>query len=173
MYVGGILYRLISDNMYNMVEESLSALHWFDDNRGHLPITLYSEPIDEGSVVELNAVSFTIDDIVSEEVEMGSNLTEHRFSYYIDVYGEGKSLAMHLAADIKDILQGRFSSIGRTTATFDVLDLTQEGKPILFFCEISDVQFDRNRISNSPSEKYWWTISCDIVYTYGDENSDY
>jgi hypothetical protein len=173
MYVGGILYRLVFDNFVNMVTESLTDLDWFSDNRGHKPLKIYPEPIDENTAFDSNAMSISMEDIMETEAEMGSMLSEHSFSIYIDVYGENNVVAMHLASDIKEILQGRFTSIGRDNPVFDVYDLSQATPEFLFYCEIEEVELDRSRFHSKPYEKYWWVVSCIITYTYNNDAEDY
>lgn len=170
MYAGGILYRLISDSLIATVRQSLGDLHWFDEDRGHLPVTLYPEPLDASEAVEPNAVTFSMEDIINEDLEMGSNLAEHRIMYFIDIYGENKALSLHLAGDIKDILEGRFPSIGRTDADFEVLDLANNPSDALFTCEIEEVVIDRNRFGDRPFEKFWWTVGLELVFSYYNEN---
>lgn len=170
MYAGGILYRLVSDSLIAMVQDSLSQLGWFDENRGHLPVTVYTEPADELDSVTPNAVAFSMEDIVNDDSELGSNLAEHRAMYFIDIYGESKALALHLAGDVKDILEGRFTSIGRTESNFEVLDLAAATPSSLFYCDIEEVEVDRNRFGDKPFEKYWWTVGFELVFTFYNED---
>ena len=46
MYSGGKLYRLIGDNFYNMIHDSLEDLGWFNPARKHLPCII-PEPVED------------------------------------------------------------------------------------------------------------------------------
>jgi len=169
MYVGGLLYRLILDNAFSYLESGLDTLGWFDANRSHAPVKMYPEPVENDETVEPNAICFSFEDIFEDDVEMGSNLSEHSLQLFIDIYGENRAVGLHLAGDVKDLLQGRFASVGFDKTHFPVHDLTDSNSPILFYCEIDNLQFNRSRFSTKPFEKYWWEISCDLVYTYGND----
>lgn len=172
MYVGGLLYRLILDNALLHLESGLDALGWFSPNRSHAPVKVYPEPVEYDQTVQPNAICFSFEDIFEEDVEMGSNLSEHSMQLFIDVYGENRAVGLHLAGDVKDLLQGRFSSIGFDKASFPVYDLsdTTATPPLLFYCYIENLEFNRSRFANRPFEKYWWEIACDLVHTYRDDS---
>jgi hypothetical protein len=172
MYAGGILYRIVSDSLVQMVTDSLDQLNWFATDRGHLPVVMYPEPLDASESTKPNAVAFSMEDIVNADIELGSHLSEHRCMYFIDVYGESKALALHLGGDIKDILEGRFPSIGRGDNHFEVLDLAHATPTTLFYCDIEEVEIDRNRFGDRPYEKFWWTIGFELVFAFQNENSD-
>jgi hypothetical protein len=173
MYVGGKLHRLIGDNFYNMIKDSLGDLGWFDEGRGHESVTMVPEPIGSDENVKPNLIAVSDEDISQSEMELGSNLTEHRFLYYIDVYAESTAVGKNLSGDIKDILEGRFNSIGRDSNRLEVLDLSQSIPSHLFYADIEEVTVDRSRFSNRPFEKYWWVIYCDVVFSYSNEYSNY
>ena len=63
MYSGGKLYRLIGDNFYNMVHDSLEDLGWFNPARKHLPVHLIPEPVDDNEVIQLNTIAISDEEI--------------------------------------------------------------------------------------------------------------
>jgi hypothetical protein len=81
--VGGLRTRLTFDSVYNMIEDSLTSLGWFDGGRQHLPLNFISEPVREEDEVQLNTLVLTAEDGGSSEVEIGSNFAEHRRSFYL------------------------------------------------------------------------------------------
>ena len=79
MYSGGKLYRLIGDNFYNMIHDSLEDLGWFNPARKHLPVYLVPEPVDDNEVIQLNTIAVSDEEITTSDVELGSVLAEHRY----------------------------------------------------------------------------------------------
>lgn len=167
-YVGGLRARLIKDNLSNLLEDHLTTLGWFNSGRQHLPVQFLTKHIDEDEEILPNVVSIVEEDVTSRPEELGSNFSSHIWTYFVDVYAENHSLGLHLATDIKDLLEGRFSSIS-TDDTFVVYDLTQATPTELFSCEIEGVQMDRVRVFNKPYQKYWWTVGFAVIDEYTDE----
>ena len=169
-YVGGKRLRLIKDNFEAMLHDSLETLGWFDNDRRHQPVQLVAEKIDPQVEIKPNTIGIEVDDIRHREIELGSNLSENRWSIYVDIFAESESVGLHLTGDIYDILRGKFDqSIGRTDI-FTVYDLTQATPSSLFYCEIEDIDVSRVSAWNRPHTKYWWTILFEIVdYSYGED----
>lgn len=170
--VGGKLLRLVDDNFFNYVEDGLDQLGWFDPGRQHKPVTLLPEPL-EGDAAEPNLVTISLESIRERDIELGSRKSEHRIRTYIDVYGESKALSLHLIGDIKDIIDGRTTSIGYEDASFEVFDLSDPLKPMLFVCHIENIKLDRERFYSTPHQKYWWFVEFDLCFTYHDDVSGY
>lgn len=168
-YVGGLRARLVKQSAYEMLYEALDDLHWFDAGRNHEPINFVNEDMANELEVPLNTLSLADGDIDSQNIEMGSNLAEHTWAYYVDFFGESDQLSIHMAYDIKDILEGRMSSIGRTGPMFTVYDYTQATPPELFKCEIQGVSMDRALNYSKPWQKYWRSISFVVVDEYADD----
>lgn len=171
--VGGLRQRLIFDSIYNMVNDSLTSLGWFDAGRAHEDVTFLSEPVQEDQEVKVNTVVLTAEDIGEIDIEVGSNYAEHPRTYYLDVYAEGYSVGEHLAYDIRDIIGGRMPSISRDYPGARIYDYTQSTPPQIAFVEFEFIQVDRSLRSGQfikPWEKYWWSIAFQVVDTYGDEN---
>jgi hypothetical protein len=172
MYVGGLRARLIKDNFFNLIKDSLSDLGWLDSGREHLPVKILAVQLDDDTEIMPNIVSVSEEDVVSDEIEMGSNLSEHIWTYFVEVYAESHAVGLHLATDIRDIVEGRFSSINATKNSFTVFDLTEATPSYLFDCHMESVTMDRIRGYSRPQEKYWWVISLDVVDYYNNEDGD-
>jgi hypothetical protein len=100
---------------------------------------------------------------------MGSALDQYSWEIYIDIFAEDESVGIHLSGDIYDVLAGKFGSIGRSDNKLDVYNLTADGEPYLFTCELRNPEVARVREWNKPFNKYWWVIGCTVVdYYYGD-----
>ena len=170
MYVGGLRARLIKDNFFNYIHDCLDNLNWLDENRQHLPVTVRATPVEDNEEINRNIVSVVEEDLFSVPQELGSKFNEHIWTFFIDIYAESHAVGLHLATDIRDILQGRMPSVGAITDNFTVYDLSQSTPTELFKCEIEDVTMDRNRSYTKPFRKYWWIIGCNVLDYYGDED---
>lgn len=172
MIVGGTRDRLIHDSLYHMIQDSLRDLGWLDSGRRHRPVTIVAEPVPEDTQLVPNIVAISDEATIMEEVEMGSNLTEYRWEYWVDVYGESLPIARHLAGDIRTILEGKYNSIGRSAPTVTVYDWSMATPMEVFSCNVENVEFDRSRFYSKPFQKYWYMIRFEVVDTYGDEDSE-
>lgn len=172
MYVGGLRARLVKDNFFNLIKDSLGDLGWSDSGREHLPVKFLAVQVDDDMELSPNIVSISEEDVVSDEYEMGSNLAEHIWTYFIEVYAESHAVGLHIAMDIRDILEGRFTSINATKNSFTVFDLTEATPSSLFNCQMENISVDRIRGYNAQHEKYWWVISLDVVDFYDNEDGD-
>lgn len=168
-YAGGMRFRLIQDNFENMVRGALDTLGWFDAGRSHKPVTLISQAVDPHSQIVPNLVGIAAEDMSSLELELGSNFEELRWYYYIDIFAEDGAVGLHLTGDIQDILKGKMASAGRSRPSFDVYDLSMTTPTRLFWCEIENVQFQRQRNFQQAQGQYWWTIAAEVVDAYYDE----
>lgn len=169
--VGGLRARLIEDSLVQMITDSLRALGWMDPARQHLPLNIIDEPVDPDVEIPLNTIAFEASIVSDKPAEVGSNLTEDRWPFYIDVYAESKALGTHLSNDIRDILRGKFPSIGRTGPVLDVYDLRQATPPWIFGCVIENVRCDKGHNWPQPWRQHWYSISLDLIDTYDDEDN--
>lgn len=174
-YVGGLRARLVHDNVYNLVNDALEELGWLDADRQHMPITVLAKQVDHDEQVRPNIVCVTVEDVDEAPVELGSQLTEHLWFYYIDIYAEDEVLGLHLATDIKDILNGRMSqTVTRGGPDIEIYDLTQSAAtPIVAFdVSIETVQMNRARFFDKPYQKHWYAVSFHVHDFYGSEDDD-
>ena len=172
--VGGLRKRLIKYNFELMITDALDQLHWFDEDRGHKPITVTGTPIDydRQEVIIPNIVSIAPEDINTMEWEMGSLMEEVRWDFFVDVYAENDSVGLHLASDIMDILKGKMPSVGRVRPTLLVNDYQADPPSELFYCYIENVDMAKVRNWQDQWQRYWYVVGCEIVDYYTDENDE-
>ena len=168
-YAGGMRFRLIRDNFENMLRVSLADLGWFDSGRSHAPVSLVSKPVDFNVEIKPNLIGISPEDMSGTELELGSNLEELRWDYYIDVFAESDAVGLHIVGDIQDILKGKMPSIGRSRPNFSVLDLAAASPSHLFYCHLEGVEFGRQRNFGKAHMQYWWTLYVAVIDTYYDE----
>lgn len=169
-YVGGLRYRLVVDSVYETVRASLAALGWFDAGRQHAPINLRPEPVDWDEEVPPNTIAVSASISSSEPAEMGSNLEDETHAFYADVFAENDSLGRHLAHDLRDILRGKFPSIGRGRPSVQVFDMTVDPPVPLFYVDIDNVVADKAVAAAHPWQRHWWAVRFDVLDSYGDED---
>lgn len=170
--VGGLRDRLLLDNIYYLLNDSLDALGWFDSGRAHLPVTLTVDPVGDDTELLPNIVAITMEDVDPDDLEMGSNLREYEWEGFIDVYAEDTPIGKHLAGDIRAILEGKLPSIGRVGGTVPIVNYSLATPVQVFSVDIIDVNQGRQRMYTKPFQRYWWTIGFFLVDAYGDEDDD-
>lgn len=173
VYVGGLRARLIRDSLFYMLRDALTDLGWLNNAQpSHLPITLLAEPTQADQEVPLNTVALADDDLRGEDVELGSGLAEQSWSFFVDFYAENDPIGLHLIRDVKDILEGRMASIGRTRPILVVQDWTLATPVAIFTCEIEDVSTARAHDFPHAWLRHWHTCSFTVVDVYENENVD-
>jgi hypothetical protein len=171
-YIGGLRARLIHNNIYDLIVDGLTDLGWLDTDREHEPVTVRADQVDNDEKVAPNIVTVTVEDDVEEPMEMGSNLVEKNWSFYVDVYAEDDILALHLATDIVDVLNGRFTqTVSRMGPDVTIYDLTQSAATPIPVCtvEIVHVEQNKSRFAERPWQKYWRVVSFTVVDHYDTE----
>jgi len=166
--VGGLRARLIKDNLFNLIDDSLIAIGWMASGRQHATVTVVPEPLDNLTEITPNKIGIDFRTVSEYEVEMGSNMADSTWLVFVDVMAESYDIGLHLATDVKDILTGRFDSIGRTSPTLTVLDLTQATPTAFTTCHISEFEMDKDE-GNAEHKRYWWTCAFNLEDTYTDE----
>lgn len=168
MITGGLRRRIIKDNLYYMIYDSLTSLGWLGSSLtlSDYPVTLVAEQIDPQTEITPNKVGISTEDIRSFNIEMGSNLEQYNWSVYIDIFAEDEPTGIHLSGDIYDIIAGKMESINRTGPVLDVYDYFTDGEPYLFSCQLENLQLERVREWDKQFNKYWWVIGFDITDTY-------
>lgn len=169
-YVGGLRARLIHEAVYQGINDALTDLGWFDSGRNHSTVTFLSTGVDDEETVEKNTAALTAFSVVEAEEEMGSLLTENRWTYYVDFYAENEAIGTHFITDIKDIVGGRMPSVSRDRPHFDVYDYTQATPTHLFYVEVEDIILDRPSVYERPWHRYLRICRFDIVDSYGTED---
>lgn len=174
-YVGGTRARLISDSFFYMVRQSLIDLGWFDANRQHEAIELVRGEVTWSEPIAINTLTISDVDIDGTDAEMGSNLTNDRWTVFTDFYAEDDSLGTHVAGDLRDILRGKMPSIGRSRPILEVRDYTvvadplNDPAPFLFNVEIEEVILDRAHNASRAWQQHWFSVRAELIDTYGDE----
>lgn len=168
-YVGGLRARLVAESTYQMISDALGDLGWFDSGRQHSPIHMRRVPVENDENIELNTLVVFSESMFSFDQELGSNLAEHRWIFWVDFYAENDAIGTHLIHDVKDICQGRFNSIGRTAPIVTIYDYTMATPPEIFVCEIESVAVERMHDFPKPWQKHWYSLTFVVVDTYGDE----
>jgi hypothetical protein len=171
--VGGLRARLLYDSLYNEIERALTELGWFDPGRSHLPVRMINQPVPESEEIQLNTLVLYAEDGDTLQYEVGSDLSEHRRTFYLDLYAENISVGEHLIFDCQAILEGRMRSVGRTSHFFDVYDYTQATPPVIAVAEIGeDVIIDRAVRYSFPWQKNWYSCQFTVSDYYGNEDDD-
>ncbi len=168
--VGGLRARLIRESLYQKIEAGLTDLGWFDAGRPHQPIQFLPKGANQDDPIEENTLALADENDYESGWEMGSNLTEQTWQMYVDFYAESDALGLSLIRDVRDILRGRFTSIGQDTTWFHVYDFREATPPILFQCEIQNVDTDRAHGFLKPWLAHWYSCVFEIVDTYADES---
>lgn len=168
--VGGLRARFIRDSVFEMIKAAVIDLGWTDPARQHKPIYFSAQPGSWDEEVALNTVAVTQTDVRSEDSEMGSNLQEDRWTFYVDLFAEDESVGTHLIHDVRDILRGKMPSIGRGRPNVTVMDYSLALPAPLFTCDIEDVVIDRANDFPKPWQRYWYVCRFIVVDEYGDED---
>lgn len=164
---GGIRLAYIQDSFYKMIRDSLSDIGWLTPRPGlRQEVTVLSEQIDPGQEIKPNKVGISSEDILSTDMEVGSNLEENRWEIYIDIFAENEFVGVALAGDIFDIVRGKMSAIGRDDSSLQVKDKDNND---IFICELERVEVNRVRDWERGYNKYWWVVYLEIVDTYYDD----
>ena len=172
-YTAGFRARLVRDNMHNFVNQGLSDLGWFDSGRQHQAVVMYAEAKPWDEEIKANAVMVTTEGVRESELELGSNLSEQSWEYYVDIIAESESLGIHLATDIRDLLTGHITDdMTYVGPRVPVYDLSQGGATpdLAFMVEAIDVNMDKGRLYNTPTKKHWWQVAFTVVDAYADEH---
>lgn len=168
--VGGLRARFIRESLYQMLYTAIDDLDWFDAGRRHSPVTFNSIPIAPSDQIPVNTCVLADANTTDAESELGSLMSEVRWTFYVDFYGENDALGLHFSRDIKDILQGRMASIGRTRPDLSVYNYQQATPSVIFHCQIENVALDRPSVITQPFQRYWFSIRFDVVDEYADES---
>lgn len=169
MIVGGKRIRLIRESLFQEVKDGLTDLGWFASGRKHLPVSIRSKEIDRNEEIPLNTIVLADGGIFETNIEMGSTLAEFSMSFYFDVYAESDAMGVHLAGDIRDLLQGRFTSI-RNMQTIRAYDYSLTTPTQFATVQIVGVAMDKAQTFSKPFEEHWYSISVTLEDSYNTES---
>lgn len=170
--VGGLRARLIKDSIYHCLRDSLTALGWFDVGRQHSPINFTANVTPNDTEIPLNTLALADESLSSNDLELGSNAVQTHWLYYVDFYAENDVIGTHLINDVRDVLGGRMSSIGRIDASVVVYDYQQATPPRIFTVGIEDLFIDRAHDFPKTYQKHWYACRFHVVDAYSDDLSD-
>lgn len=162
--VGGLRTRLIFDSVYNALNDGLTTLGWFDSGRGHNPVTFVPEPIADTEEVQLNTVALAEGSLFDRDFEVGSNMSEAEYSFYVDVYAESGALGRHLANDIRDLVRGKHG--GRTGSGFTIYDYQLATPTSIGWMELERIQIYKEDLPTRPWQKHWYSVRFDLLDHY-------
>ena len=167
--VGGIRERLVLDSIYHTLYDSLEALGWFDSGRKHTAISFTGDATPQDTEIDLNTITLSDEDMDETDLELGSTSVETRWTMYVDFFAENNSIGKAVAGDIRDILGGRMSTIGRDDASIQVLDYRLATPTALFRVHIEDILQDKAHDFPKPWQKHWYTVRFVVYDAYDDE----
>lgn len=169
---GGLRARLIKDSLYHMIEDAIADLGWFDAGRQHAPIAFRADPVNTEEEVPVNTLTLSDEDMIAFDQELGSRLAEHSWAFFLDFYAESNAIGIHMAQDLKAILEGRILGIGRGSTSFPVYDYRMATPAQIFMCEIDDVAVDRARNFPRAWQRYWYMVSFTVVDFHSNDFDD-
>lgn len=175
--VGGTRARLVRDNLQSYVIDGLTALGWFDPARRHAPLQVITAPdeaaSDTGALtpVPLNAIAVSLPDVADDEMELGSRLTEDRWTGLVDFYAENDTVGVDVAHTVRDLLRGKYVTIGPPwdRGVCPLTDLSVQPPVDFGYLEIENVAVDRATGFNQPWRRFWWSVSFDVLDRYTDQ----
>lgn len=173
MYVGGTRARLIDDSVYRFINEGLTELGWFLTGRANAPVFMTDQEIDPETTGELldNTLSIQTADSPDEAEEMGSDRIERTITYYLDLYGENLSTAKHIANDIRDYIDGRFSfQQGNPRKVIPVYDNSLATPSVIFYVQVDRVEVNRSRFYEKQYNRFWYMITLHVTDSYETED---
>jgi hypothetical protein len=175
-YGGGMRARLIFNSIWTVLNNSLSALGWFNSTvydtppgtKQYHPITFLAQQQNWDEPIEINTAAFMPEQNNDEYWEVGSLLTESRTTYYCDFFGESEALSIQFAGDIADILRGKLAIIGRGYGpTIDILDGSQTGAHYkIGYVWIENVTITRAPVYNARWMRYLRTVRFEALDYY-------
>lgn len=167
--VGGYRARIIQDSTHAMMRDALDALGWMDATPAHQAVNLVAEPVDSHEHVPFNTVAVYFANVGDTDLELGSNASEDRWFGVVDIYAEDEAIGRWLSHDVRDILRGKFPSIGRTQANVQVIDYDLATPVVVFVVDIENVAGDRALARGRAFEEFWWVVAFEAVDDYYDE----
>lgn len=164
--LGGLRSRLIWDSVYHAINDALTQLGWFDAGRQHQPVTFPPMPVSDNVEIALNTVALSDENLTETAMELGSQLVETSWSYYVDFYAESDVIGKHLINDIRDFLAGRMMDI-RPGTSLPVYDYRLATPAVVFYVEIDQLTVDRAHDFPKSWQQHWYSLSFVVVDAYG------
>jgi hypothetical protein len=167
--VGGLRARLIRDSIYQCIYDALDELGWFDAGRRHRPIIFTGASVANDEEIAWNTIALSDEDLTESDLEMGSTAVETRWAYYVDFYAEDDSIGKHLIHDVRDLLAGRMSSIGRAHARVEIYDYRMATPAPIFSVDLEHIEVSRAHDFPKAWQKHWYACRFDVIDAYDDD----
>lgn len=167
--VGGLRQRLIRDSIYHCIYDALDARGWFDSGRKHLPIQFTGDITPQDEEIAFNSLALSDESLDETDLEMGSTAVETEWTFYLDFFAEDDSIGKDVIGDIRDILGGRMSSVGRSDASVEVMDYRMATPTPLFRVYVENIIQDRAHDFPKPWQKHWYLVRFTVLDYYTDD----
>lgn len=166
---GGLRTRMIFDNLYGVINVGLSNIGWFEAGRRHAPISMVAEEQDSTQEVPVNTLAVSDENVSSQVWEVGSQLSQDTRYFYVDFFGESDAVSKHIIGDVRDILLGKFPSVGLKGPVLPVYDLSQATPTVVFSCDIIRVTVDRSHDYTHPWMRHWYSLQVSLLDYYDNQ----
>lgn len=176
MIRGGLRTRLIGDSTRIAVIAGLQDLGWFDATvydtppgaRRHHPLRYIARPGDWQTPIAPNAIAISTEDIQDTPIGLGGEV-EDQLRIYIDVFAEDDQVGWHLTQDIRDLLFGKMTGLGRDGPVIDVYDLRLATPAPFTQVDIEDILVDRAVNQAREYQNHWFMLRVSLTDDYSDE----
>lgn len=162
---GGLRDRVVRDAAASLITTGLAALGWYD-TANVAKLHWVDAPLPPDEEVPPGTIFLSVENIpIVEDLELGGDLSEYRYIMYVDLYGWDEDSARQAIGDVRDILRGKFPSIGCIFPVLDVYDTTQDPVPSdpAFQLAIENVADDRVRNTTKAYQQYWFVVKFELV----------
>lgn len=147
--------RHVHKTILEYLRAQLDDGDWFGDPApyGATPVTLIDyEPQEAGHTPELNTVAVSMG-YQGEDLpeEMGGGLHRCEYAVFFDVYGESEPIAVSIADDIKQAINGNIISLLNYTTE-------AEGEATDAQIEFEDIEVDKPPVATTTLDKRSWRV---------------
>lgn len=179
MIRGGLRTRFITDSVRLTVIAALEQLGWFDPTvfdtppgaRQHHPVRYVARPIDWNVAIEPNCIAINSENIVDEPRGLGGEVDD-MVRCYVDVLAEDDQVGWHLVRDVRDIILGQMTGVGRPGPVVDVYDFRLATPAPFTTVGVEDAFIDRGFAEGHDWMAHWFLVAIDLVDEYAEEYGD-
>lgn len=167
--VGGLKVRLIRESIFQYITAALEDLGWFDPTiPAQNPVIFESKAQDQDQEIKFNTAALSDENDRESGWQLGDNNIENTWQMYLDIFAESDALGLHFVQDIAAVLRGKFVTLGYDKPSFEVFDYRQATPPVLFSCDIENIDVDKAHGFLKPWLQHWYSVAFDVVYPDGD-----
>lgn len=179
MIRGGLRTRFITDSLRLTVVAALHQLGWFDPTihdtpqgrRAHQPVRYIAHPAPWNEPIEPNSITINPEGLDDEQRGLGGEV-EDSLRFYVDILAENDQVGWHITRDVRDIILGRSSALGRTGPVVDVYDFRMATPAAFTTVGVERAFIDRGLVSTHPWMNHWFMVRVDLSDDYYDEYGD-